>query len=216
MENKQQIENTKIWDSNFDVAPEFTKRVTVNGRQPFTNIDTYYLLQQATKEFGSYGKGFGLSSLEWSEKEFKDGTILMYLDAVFFYNGAEFPIRNSLKYVYNTKGGYLKIDEDAPKKLLTNTIAKSLSYIGFGASVYMGKFDDFAYVDELSKELTLISTKQRQEITKLIDEAKVDLIKFNESFSISKLTDLKESDFNKAIAMLQAKLRKIKKDESRS
>jgi hypothetical protein len=208
-----------IWEKNFDVNPRFTKKVSVAGKPSFTNIDTYYLLEVATKQFGAYGSGFGISKAEWSEREFKDGTILMIINAIFFYyddagERQEFPIRNSLKYVYNTKQGYLKIDEDAPKKLMTNTISKALSYLGFGASIYMGMWEDFAYINEVSADFTMINNDQRVEISKLIQDTDTDLAKFNESFGIGKLTDLPISQYNKAIALLNSKLNKMKKQKN--
>ena len=209
-----------IWDKNFNIDPKFTKNVRVQGRQPFTNIDTYYLLKVATEQFGSYGTGFGINKMEWSEREFKDGTVIMTLDAEFFYVNDDkksvFPIRNSLKYGYSTKNGYYKIDEDVPKKLMTNTIAKALSYLGFGASVYMGMYEDFAYINEVSADFTYISNEQRVELSKLIQETDTDLIKFNKSFGIAKLSDLPISQHNKALAMLnskKAKMKRVKRDE---
>ena len=204
-----------IWDKNFNIDPKFTKNVRVQGKQPFTNIDTYYLLKVATEQFGSYGAGFGIDKMEWSEKEFKDGTIIMTLDAEFFYISDDkksvFPIRNSLKYAYSTKNGYYKIDEDVPKKLMTNTIAKALSYLGFGASVYMGLFEDVDYVDMVNADFTFISNDQRVELSRLIQETQTDLSKFNASFSISKLTELPVSQYNKAVALLNSKKAKLSK-----
>lgn len=62
---------------------------------------------------------------------------------------------NSLKLMYKTSKGYDKVDEDAYKKIITNTIGKSLSYLGFGADVYMGKFEDAAYLNEITHDFAL-------------------------------------------------------------
>ncbi|MBN86088.1 MAG: hypothetical protein CL885_01045, partial [Dehalococcoidia bacterium] len=43
-------------------------------------------------------------------------------------------------------------DADAPKKALTDAITKGLSYLGFNADIFLGKFDDNKYVQERVKE----------------------------------------------------------------
>lgn len=201
--------NNTLWESVTKTDPKFTKKVSVAGKPAFTNIDTYYLIQEATKQFGAYGKGFGIKSMEWSNEAFGD-TVIQTLDAVFFYDECEFPIRNSLKYVYMTKQQYLKVDEDCPKKLMTNTIAKALSYIGFGADIFLGKFEDANYVNEMMGTFEMISQEQRVELSNMIQNSQSDLAKFNESFSIENLAELPIKDYQKAKALLQAKLNKMK------
>jgi len=56
----------------------------------------------------------------------------------------------------------------------------------------------------------VINQQQRQQLTQMIADSKTDLGKFNQSFGIGKLTDLPASEFNKAVAMLQSKLNKMK------
>jgi len=202
-------QNIELWDRVTKIDPKHTKKVSVTGKQPFTNIDTYYLIKRATEEFGSYGKGFGIKSMDWNETTVGE-TILLNLNAVFFFPDGEFPIRNSLKMAYMTKQNYMKIDEDCAKKLTTNTIAKALSYIGFGASVYLGQWEDASYVNEMYGTFEFISEEQRRELAKLVQDSKADLAKFNDSFSINTLSDLPIKDFEKAKAMLLSKLNKIK------
>ncbi|SFV90173.1 Phage protein [hydrothermal vent metagenome] len=141
----------KLWDAVKKIDPKYTKQVNDAGKQRFTNIDAYYLIERATETFGSMGKGFGLKELQMDEVHLGD-TILVKLQAVFFYPEGEFPVYNAMKLVYKTQKGYDKVDEDAYKKLITNTLSKALSYLGFGADVYMGKFEDAAYVQEVAQE----------------------------------------------------------------
>ncbi len=39
------------------------------------------------------------------------------------------------------------VDDDAPKKSVTDALSKALSWLGFGAAVHMGMFDGNKYVD---------------------------------------------------------------------
>ncbi len=197
------MENLELWNSVQDVDLKFTKQVRVAGKQPFTNIDTYEILRMATKQFGSYGKGFGIKSMVWSEKELGD-TTLMVLDAVFFYPDGEFPYRNSLKYIYKTKSGYLKVDEDANKKLITNTIGKCLSMIGFAASVYLGLFEDQEYMNEMmASQETMVSPMEVQKLMKGINYYKVDKDQVLKHFIITHLKDLPQSSMQEAEALIK-------------
>ena len=47
-------EDYKFFERTTDV--KYTKQVNAPGKPNFTNIDTYWLIQEATKEFGLYGK----------------------------------------------------------------------------------------------------------------------------------------------------------------
>lgn len=188
--------------------PKFTKAVQGFGKPAFTNIDTYYLIEQATKQYGLYGKGFGLKETNYEKVVLPDGAMILELHAVFFFGDNEFPISNSDRLYYKTKKGDMVYDTDLYKKIETNTIGKALSRIGFGTDVYMGKFEDTNYVNEAYGE-SEISMEQLQALTPLITSTKTDTTAFNKEFGISKLKELKQEDFNKALAMLQAKQAKI-------
>jgi hypothetical protein len=147
-------ENLKLWDDVKVIDPKYTKSVSVSGKQNFTDIDAYYLFERATDTFGAYGKGFGLKELSIDEVHLGD-TILIKLSGTFFYDSGEFPVFNAMKLMYKTSKGYDKVDEDAYKKIITNTIGKALSYLGFAADVYMGKFEDANYLQELTQDFAL-------------------------------------------------------------
>jgi hypothetical protein len=44
------------------------------------------------------------------------------------------------------------IDKDAPKKATTDALTKALSQLGFNADVFLGKFDDNKYVEDMKRE----------------------------------------------------------------
>ena len=195
--------NLELWNSVYDVDLKFTKQVRVPGKQPFTSIDTYQLIKMATEKFGEYGKGFGIKSMSWSEKEVGDTTLTM-LDVIFFFPGGEFPYRNSLKSVYKTKAGYMMIDEDAPKKIITNTIGKCLSMLGFGAAVYLGEFEDQEYMNELmASQETLINPADVQKLIKGINYYKVDKAEVLKHFVITHLKELPAAELQECEALIK-------------
>ena len=188
--------------------PKFVKQVPAFGAKPsFSNIDAYYLIEEATKVYGLYGKGFGLREISYEKMHLENKTILLILTATFFYGEASFPITNSDKLFYISAKGKEILDTDIFKKLETNTIGKSLSKIGFGTDIYMGKFEDSNYVNDALGE-TAITIDQLQQLTPLITKTDTDLKLFNKEFGIGKLSELQVKDFNRALALLHKKLEK--------
>ena len=50
------------------------------------------------------------------------------------------------------QGLLLKIDDEAPKKAMTDAMTKAFSHLGMSADVFLGMFDDSKYVESLKKE----------------------------------------------------------------
>lgn len=127
----------------------------VNARGGYTAIDQQWQIQQATKLWGPYGHRWGMRKIFYTfptvDVVGKDGPTQMtavVLEAEFFYPAgdgeASFPIVNDDKF---------RPGEDVMKKLVTNTRSKALSWLGFSADVFMGKFDDAGYVRDLQAKL---------------------------------------------------------------
>ena len=137
--------NMDIWDRNKTTDLAFTKKVSHRGG--FTSIDQTYQSMRATKEFGPYGHGWGLKNAVFGYVG--DPPTEIWCEAIFWYDTAEevaagqFPISVDLAY---------KVGQDCRKKLLTECKSKALAMLGFSADVYMGKFDDQTYVEELKHD----------------------------------------------------------------
>ncbi|MEZ0371267.1 MAG: hypothetical protein ACAI44_19390, partial [Candidatus Sericytochromatia bacterium] len=52
----------------------------------------------------------------------------------------------------NTKNGWKRVS-DPMKKVRTDALTEGLSWLGFSADVFMGRFDDAKYVQKLQQEL---------------------------------------------------------------
>jgi len=46
------------------------------------------------------------------------------------------------------------LDDEAPKKAMTDAMTKAFSHLGMSADVFLGKFDDSKYVQEVKKEFS--------------------------------------------------------------
>jgi len=138
-------DNMQLWNSVCVTDPQYTKRV--NQRGGFTAIGAQSQLMEATKVFGPFGKGFGVSDEKFTSFDM-EGLALYQARLWFVLNGEtnvihQFPIHSSIKYSVNGR-----VDDDFAKKVATDALTKGLSKLGFNADVFLGKFDDNKYVNQ--------------------------------------------------------------------
>jgi len=164
-------ENLGIWSQVDKTDLSYTKNV--NQRGGYTAISPQYQLKEATKVFGPYGKGFGLSASDFDMSLFDSLGVVMH-KAKFFYvkdgERVEFPISNAIQATTGA-GDKKRVDVDFAKKVETNTVSKALSKLGFNADVFMGMFEDNQYMQELHNELALKKAEDKDaEIAKQAKE----------------------------------------------
>ncbi len=142
--------NMKLWESIQETDPEKTKGFSRKGGFKGTSIKPYYLIMRATEVFGPLGMGWGFEEKEhlisggvWFSKVTLWYVLEGKLGRIEQWGATEFTGKN--------KNGEF-IDEEAAKKSVTDAVTKCLSYLGFGADVHMGLFDDDKYVTELKKK----------------------------------------------------------------
>lgn len=170
-------DNLKLWRSVEKTNPSYTKKANVGGNK-ITSISPQFQIMNATEKFGSYGAKWGFKDIHYdysltntpiklkvvdyhSKKECSVDTILglVGFKATFFYPSGEFEISNSIK-IFMDKN-HNKIDDNYAKKLETDALTKALSKLGFNADIFLGKFDDVRYVQEMTEEFNKDSkTKQ--------------------------------------------------------
>jgi hypothetical protein len=136
--------NRALWDSVCETDPDYTKPVAYGARK-FTALDAYRQILAATEQWGPVGKGWG-----WTA-EFILGEGLCVAVLQMWHSGDRaltFTTVGSAALLKSTKNGMVA-DDDAAKKALTDAITKGLSYLGFNADVFLGKFDDNKYVESM-------------------------------------------------------------------
>jgi len=134
--------NMSIWDQVCKTDPKATKRVSQRGG--FTAIDAHAQIQRATEIFGPVGQGWGW---ELSAEYPPNDTVAVKVSLWFVAANGE---RHTGPIHFggcNLKSSNGKADNDALKKAATDGITKCLSYWGFNADVFLGKFDDNKYVE---------------------------------------------------------------------
>ena len=53
---------------------------------------------------------------------------------------------------YTTAKAKFLVDEDAPKKSVTDALVKCASYLGFAGDIFSGRWDDSKYVEQAGRE----------------------------------------------------------------
>jgi hypothetical protein len=134
----------EFWNRVCRTDPRHTKRVEQRGG--FTAIDAYYQIENATREWGPAG---GVWRWEVDLQLVANGTLWLARVSLFHPMGDHPVVQFGCK-------GYGKADrpdEDAPKKAVTDGLTKCLSYLGFNADVFLGKFDDSKYVESVREQI---------------------------------------------------------------
>ena len=147
--------NKALWNRAFTTDPKAVKAITgkqYNGNSP----KPYWIVERLTDEFGPCGIGWGFTILSDRIERFSD-TDSLHIAAVrmwYVFDGK----RGELEQIGQTKASYLSskdkfiVDEDAPKKSVTDALVKCASYLGFAGDIFSGRWDDSKYVAEAGAE----------------------------------------------------------------
>ncbi|ELU6036729.1 exodeoxyribonuclease VIII [Salmonella enterica] len=221
-------EHFSIWSQVSRTDPKYTKPVTVGGYS-FTSISGQYMFMLATKTFGPVGTGWGyeitgdemlpgkpmmeiVKSAEGKDSyrilRDADGSLITELNHAlrikFWYrdkNGSRhtFEAWGHTPYMTSGAGGKITTDSEVKKKSLTDAIKKALSMLGFCADIFLGQFDDPAYLNELKTESSL-----SEAAGKVIDKT-LQRKEFDEQFSRVADTMAKATSTNE-VEKISAKL----------
>ncbi len=150
-------DNLKLWNSVEKTNPNYTKKAKVGGVN-ITAIAPQYQIMQVTEKFGVYGEKWGFKDIKLSY-DLVDKYDLVVFRGTFFFPNGEFEIINSCKlYINNAK---TMIDDNFAKKVETDSLTKAISKLGFNADIFLGKFDDVRYLEEVTKEFAPPIVKQK-------------------------------------------------------
>jgi len=186
---KRMKKNMEIWNALNKTNPEFTTKFNKFGGKELTTIDAHYQIQMMTDLFGPVGKGWKYNV----EYKYQDGLVFAevcvqyYQDHKWYEYGPVCSVQNLSK----KNGG---LDDEAPKKAMTDAMTKAFSHLGMSADVFLGKFDDNKYVEDLKKEFAtkIIEIPKKKQNGKknsklphvsqsTIDQIKADIESINEA-----------------------------------
>ncbi len=148
-------DNKALWKRAFTTDPKAVKPIT--GKQYAGNSPKpYWIIERLTDEFGPCGIGWGFTILNERFERFSDTDTLHVAVVRFWYvmdgQRGELEQVGQTKASYVTSKGSFMLDEDAPKKSVTDALVKCASYLGFAGDIFSGRWDDSRYVAEANKE----------------------------------------------------------------
>lgn len=199
-------QNKALWQSVCVTAPHAVKPIT--GKQYKGNSPKpYWIIERATDTFGPCGIGWGLEVVNERFERFGEieSLHIALVRVWYIHEGKRGTIEQmgQTRASYQSAGGKFIVDEDAPKKSVTDGMVKCLSMIGFAGDIFSGQWDDSKYVEWAAEETAkrenpsapLINADQVTELKDLIKETKADekgLFAWVSQNSNSKVTKVEE------------------------
>jgi hypothetical protein len=198
-------DNMKMWNTVSETNPSDTKQV--NFGRNFTAIDAYSQIRRATEVFGPVGQGWGWKAVKW------DYSIpgVVTVDFVFWYGSSDCPISFPVTGGCDITGKPKK-DNDAKKKALTDGITKALSYLGFNADVFLGRFDDNKYVEEQRNKFANEANDGLREIADVVKG----LLEKDDLLAAGQVWDETTDDEKKALWVAKSKNGFFTQDEKKA
>lgn len=195
--------NLELWNKVEKTNPKYTKNAKIGGHS-ITSISPQYQIMMVTEQFGVYGEKWGFKNIQLSYDLVEKLNLVVFKGTFFFPNG-EFEIINSIKLYMNN--ALTMVDDNFAKKIETDALTKAISKLGFNADIFMGKFDDVRYIDEMKKEFAEKPNEEEQQ--RIINiEVGLKMCSSEEELKNSFLA-LSESDkkiFRKLVTELKTKL----------
>ena len=147
--------NFSIWDQVKHTNPKYTKPFSKFGGKTLTTIDPMYQIQVMTGIFGPVGKGWTYNvNYTYTDKNVFAEVLVKYFDKGWH----EFGPVSSVQALYKKNGG---LDDEAPKKAMTDALTKAFSHLGLCSDIFMGKFDDSKYVQKLEEKYSGVADKKK-------------------------------------------------------
>ena len=155
-----------IWDQVKKTDPRFTKKVN-KGFGEITTIDPMSQIMKMTEVFGPIGEGWNYKvKYNYHGTDNNQTAIVTAEVSVAHKKTAQVKLLNkdgltedywdyygpvcSVQKLYRKTGA---LDDEAPKKAMTDAMTKAFSHLGLSADVFLGMHDNSKYVENLKKEI---------------------------------------------------------------
>ena len=214
------MDNMKLWHSVCVTDPAAVKPIT--GKQYKGNSPKpYWIIQRATERFGPCGIGWGIQIVSERFERFGDESLHVACVRVWYEldgKRGEIEQMGQTRAEYTSKDGKHIVDEDAPKKSVTDGMVKCLSMLGFAGDIFSGHWDDSKYVEWAGEETARrtaprITDVQAAEIKKLIQDTGSDVTAFlawvskGAGITVSNVDEMPAAAYTPAKNTLQTKLK---------
>lgn len=147
-------DNLELWNAVEKTPPSHTKKITGKAYQG-TSPKPHYIIHKATETFGPCGIGWGFTIDQQITAGVGDDKLhIAHVKVWYKFKGerGEVEALGQTPLCGRRKSGDAYLDEDAPKKSVTDALIKALSLVGFAGDIFMGRYDDSKYFNDLIDE----------------------------------------------------------------
>lgn len=169
--------NDALWLKLGKTDPAHTKGFKRSGGFSGTALKPMWVWQRLTEEFGPCGKGWGMERPSFETVAGENREILVYCTVAGWFlddNGDRCPVfgvggDKAVTYIkaneqYNRPERW-ENDDEAFKKAFTDALMNAFKFVGVGADIHMGLFDDSKYVAEVRREFAGETAEQPRKDT---------------------------------------------------
>ena len=149
-------DNKRYWDLLKKTDPKFTKRIN-KGFGEITTIDPQWQIGKMTEVFGPVGIGWGYTVQYTYTEQLVFAEVSIWTEA---YSNIYGPVC-SVQKLWRKTGA---LDDEAPKKAMTDAMTKAFSHLGVSADVFLGMFDNSKYVEKVTEEYKSINKSKITEM----------------------------------------------------
>lgn len=158
---KEPPSNLALWDKLGKTDPSHTKSFKRAGGFSGTALKPMWVWKRLTEQFGPFGSGWGCQKPHFELVPAGD-ELMVYCTVEGWHDTAS----NSVwgvggdKVIAMTKNGP-RADDEAYKKAFTDALMNAFKFVGAGADIHMGLFDDNKYVQQMEAEFNPPPEKQK-------------------------------------------------------
>lgn len=141
-----------IWKKLSKTDPQHTSRFKRPGGFSGTAIKPIWAIKRMTEQFGDCGTGWGINPPSFHVEDCQVEKAVYCTVTVWYQQQNQVVVGvGGDKIITESKYGK-RVDDEAFKKAYTDAVMNALKYLGVGADVHMGQFDDSKYVQEVQQE----------------------------------------------------------------
>lgn len=156
-------DNLAIWEALGKTDPAHTKPFKRGGGFSGTAINPLWIVQRLTELFGPCGIGWGIDQPEFQVVNGSNHEILVYSIVSGWYMragrratvhgvGGDKVVTHIKANVERKREERWENDDEAFKKAYTDAVGNAFKFLGVGADVRMGLFEDSKYQEEVRRE----------------------------------------------------------------
>lgn len=152
---------TAIWDALSRTDPAHTKQFKRAGGFSGTALKPIWIVKRLTEQFGPVGIGWGMDHPQFQTVQGHNGEVLVYCtvrcwhthpDNTFFGVGGDKVVTYIKPNEQYKRPERWENDDEAFKKAFTDAVGNAFKFVGVGADIHMGQFEDSKYVRMLERE----------------------------------------------------------------